>query len=447
MDGKHELTNTRAMNIKYTSTQEIRLFQEHLLRKELSYFNDRSPFYKRMFRREGIDIRKIRTLEDLQHVPFTKKSDLQQCNQDFICVPKEQLIDYVTTSGTLSDPATYAFTDRDLDRLAYNEKVSFECAGTKPGDLIQLMTTMDKRFVAGLAYFLGIRRLGAGIIRVGNGIPELQWDTILRMRPDTIICVPSFILRLIEYAQDNGIDYRNSSVKKAVCIGENLRNQDFSLNILGKHIREKWDITLVSTYASTELGATFCECTYGKGGHHLPELVICELVDDNDRVVPPGEAGELVITNLGLEGMPLLRFRTGDLARFHYEPCECGRKTMRISPLLGRKNQMIKFKGTTLYPPSLFDVLEDIPYISCYQVILGSNRMGTDDVQVKISLKEGHGDIPGDICKAVKDKFRAKVRVAPGVEVVPDAELKAGVYNEKARKAVKLVDQRDHVQE
>jgi phenylacetate-CoA ligase len=204
MDGKHELTNTRAMDIKYTSTQEIRLFQEHLLRKELSYFNDRSPFYKRMFRREGIDIRKIRTLEDLQHVPFTKKSDLQQCNQDFICVPKEQLIDYVTTSGTLSDPATYAFTDRDLDRLAYNEKVSFECAGTKPGDLIQLMTTMDKRFVAGLAYFLGIRRLGAGIIRVGNGIPELQWDTILRMRPDTIICVPSFILRLIEYAQDNG---------------------------------------------------------------------------------------------------------------------------------------------------------------------------------------------------------------------------------------------------
>ena len=96
------------MDIKYTSTQEIRLFQEHLLRKELSYFNDRSPFYKRMFRREGIDIRKIRTLEDLQHVPFTKKSDLQQCNQDFICVPKEQLIDYVTTSGTLSDPAAYA---------------------------------------------------------------------------------------------------------------------------------------------------------------------------------------------------------------------------------------------------------------------------------------------------------------------------------------------------
>ncbi|HKM31037.1 MAG TPA: AMP-binding protein, partial [Bacteroidales bacterium] len=291
------------------------------------------------------------------------------------------------------------------------------------------------------AYFLGIRKLGAGIIRVGNGIPELQWDTIQRMKPDTIICVPSFILKLVEYAQEHDIDYQNSSVKKAVCIGENLRNQDFSLNILGKHIREAWDIELISTYASTELGATFCECPYGKGGHHLPELVICELVDDNDRVVPEGEVGELVVTNIGLEGMPLLRFRTGDLVRFHYEPCACGRKTMRISPLLGRKNQMIKFKGTTLYPPSLFDVLEDIPFVSCYQVVLLNNILGTDDILVRVSLTNTN-DLPEDITKAVKDKFRAKVRVAPEVEIVSDAVLKAEVYNEKARKAVKLVDKR-----
>ena len=421
------------MDIKYTSTKEIKQFQESLLRKEISYLNDRSPFYKNMFNKEGVDIRKIRTLEDLQYIPFTKKSDLQQYNEDFLCVPKSQLVDYVTTSGTLSDPATYALTDKDLDRLAYNEKESFACAGTKPGDLVQLMTTMDKRFVAGLAYFLGIRKLGAGIIRVGNGIPELQWDTIQRMKPDTIICVPSFILKLVEYAQEHDIDYQNSSVKKAVCIGENLRNQDFSLNILGKHIREAWDIELISTYASTELGATFCECPYGKGGHHLPELVICELVDDNDRVVPEGEVGELVVTNIGLEGMPLMRFRTGDLVRFHYEPCACGRKTIRISPLLGRKNQMIKFKGTTLYPPSLFDVLEDIPFVSCYQVVLLNNILGTDDILVRVSLTNTN-DLPEDITKAVKDKFRAKVRVAPEVEIVSDAVLKAEVYNEKARK-------------
>src|SRR5574344_3037037 len=107
-------------------------------------------------------------------------------------------------------------TDLDLVRLAYNEAVSFTCAGGKPGDVFQLMTTIDKRFMAGLAYFLGIVKLGASIIRVGNGIPELQWDTIKRLKPDSIMCVPSFILRLIEYAEEHGIDYRKSSIKKII---------------------------------------------------------------------------------------------------------------------------------------------------------------------------------------------------------------------------------------
>ena len=111
--------------------------------------------------------------------------------------------------------------------LAYNEMKSFSCAGLKPGNIVQLMTTLDKRFMAGLAYFLGIRKLGASIIRVGNGMPELQWDTIKRIKPDTIMCVPSFILRLIDYAEQNGIDYKNSSIRRIIGIGEGLRNQDF----------------------------------------------------------------------------------------------------------------------------------------------------------------------------------------------------------------------------
>ena len=105
---------------------------------------------------------------------------------------------------------TFGCTDKDLDRLAFNEEKSFACAGVKPGDIVQLMTTIDKRFMAGLAYFLGIRKLGASIIRVGNGIPELQWDTIQRLKPDTIMCVPSFILRLIQYAEEHAAGSRRN---------------------------------------------------------------------------------------------------------------------------------------------------------------------------------------------------------------------------------------------
>ena len=179
-------------------------------------------------------------MSDLRHIPVTTKDHLQQNNEAFICVPKENIVDYITTSGTMGDPVTFAMTDKDLDRLAYNEAISFTCADGGKGDIYQLMTTIDRRFMAGLAYFLGIRMLGASIVRVGNGIPELQWDTIRRIKPNTIIAVPSFILKIIEYAEENRIDYMSSSVRKAVCIGEPLRNHDLSLNTYDRKMREKW---------------------------------------------------------------------------------------------------------------------------------------------------------------------------------------------------------------
>ncbi len=422
---------------------EIKIYQEKRLAEALEYVQARSPFYRRLLEQNHLEADKIRTLEDLQLVPFTVKKDLQLYNEDFYCVPKERIADYITTSGTLSDPVTFAMTGNDLDRLAYNEQLSFACGGVRPGDVLQLMTTLDKRFMAGLAYFLGIRKLGAGIIRVGNGIPELQWDTIRRIGPDSIICVPSFILRIIEYAEKNGIDYRHSSVRRAYCIGENLREQDFSLNLLGQQIKDKWDIELYSTYASTEMATTFCECPHGCGGHHHPELIICELIDDNGRPVPEGAVGELTVTTLGVEGMPLLRFKTGDMARFHYEPCACGRTTMRIGPIVGRKNHMIKYKGTTLYPPSINDVLDRAPFVEIYQIVLSDSDFGTDSVTVRVALSTPE-DMEDEVVKQLKDRFRAKIRVAPEIEVMPAGELQPLVYPLSSRKPIKIIDQRQH---
>lgn len=212
-------------DIEFCTPEEIRDYQNGKLREALNYLNEHSPFYQRMFRENGIDLESIKTVDDLVKIPFTEKKNLQLYNRDFICVPAEKIIDYITTSGTLGEPVTFGCTDSDLERLAYNEMKSFSCAGLKPGNIVQLMTTMDKRFMAGLAYFLGIRKLGASIIRVGNGMPQLQWDTINRLHPDTIMCVPSFILRLVEYAEQNNIDYRNSSIKRIIGIGEGYVNK------------------------------------------------------------------------------------------------------------------------------------------------------------------------------------------------------------------------------
>lgn len=426
-------------DIEYCSVDEIKKYQDSLLVKALDYLKGNSPYYQRMFAENNIDISKIKSIDDLVNIPFTEKKDLQLFNDDFRCCPKEKIVDYITTSGTLGDPVTFGCTEKDLQRLAYNEKKSFECAGLHPGNILQLMTTMDKRFMAGLAYFLGIRELGASIIRVGNGIPELQWDTIMRMKPDTIMCVPSFILRLIKYAEDHNIDYRNSSVKRIIGIGEGLRDQNFNLNLLGRSIKEKWDVDLFATYSSTEMGATFSECEYGCGGHVHPELIIVEIIGDDNMPVSDGMAGEVVVTTLGVEGMPLLRFRTGDIAAKCVEKCKCGRYSYRLTPLIGRKNNMIKLKGTTLYPPAINDVLDNTNYIENYFVEVRDSLAGTDEVVVHVGLRHL---VDFDVEKELKDRFRSRIRVAPIIAVHSADEIQKINFPAKSRKPVKFIDNR-----
>lgn len=429
----------RKDDIEFRSADEIAKYQNGRLREALKYLQEHSAFYQRMFRDNDIDIETIRTIDDLTRLPFTEKRDLQLCNDEFLCVPPEKIVDYITTSGTLGDPVTFGCTDKDLDRLAYNEMKSFSCAGLRPGNIVQLMTTIDKRFMAGLAYFLGIRRLGASIIRVGNGMPELQWDTIQRIKPDTIMCVPSFILRLVEYAEQHGIDYRNSSVKRIIGIGEGLREQDFSLNLLGKRIKEKWDVDLFATYSSTEMGATFSECIYGCGGHVHPELIIVEIIGEDNKPVKDGEVGEVVVTTLGVEGMPLLRFRTGDMSSKVVEKCRCGRNSYRLTPLVGRKNNMIKLKGTTIYPPAIYDVLDNTPYVVNYVVVVQNSFAGTDEVVVKVGIA---GNPYVDVIKDLKDRFRSRIRVAPIVEVLSVEDVNRINNPANNRKPIKFIDNR-----
>ncbi|MBP5290068.1 MAG: AMP-binding protein [Paludibacteraceae bacterium] len=431
------------MDIEFQSREEIQRLQEQLLREQVAYLATHSAYYRAMFDAEGIAPESIRTIADLKRLPFTEKKDLQLRNAEFLCCPREDIIDFVTTSGTLGDPVTFGCTEEDLQRLAYNEQKSFACAGITKNSVVQLMTTLDKRFMAGMAYFLGLRALGAGVIRVGNGIPELQWDTIQRLHPDAIMCVPSFILRLIEYAQAHRIDYRNCSVKRIIGIGEGLRNQDFSLNILGQRIHDLWpEVQLFATYSSTEMGATFSECEHGLGGHVHPELIIVEIIGEDGKEVPDGQVGEVVVTTLGVKGMPLLRFRTGDMAAKIVDQCACGRWSYRLTPLVGRKNNMLKLKGTTIYPPAINDVLASVNYVQNFVVVVRDSAAGTDEVVVRIGLKDNVTKPAAAIIKDLKDHFRSRLRVAPLIDILP-ADVIARINNpEGSRKPVKFIDER-----
>lgn len=425
-------------DIELQSAAAIRQFQEREVLHLIGYLRQFSPFYQEWFAKHNIQPGMVNSLQDLAKIPPVTKEDLQQRNWDFLCVDRSKIAEYTTTSGTLGKPVIIALTANDLTRLGYNEYISFCCADGTEDDTYQLMLTLDRQFMAGMAYYTGIRKLGAGVMRVGPGVPSLQWENILRIQPTTIVAVPSFILKLIAFAQEHHIDINASAVKKAVCIGENIRNVDFSLNVLGKKITEQWDIKLYSTYASTEMQTAFTECKAGRGGHHHPELLYIELLDEQDQPVGPGEEGEVTITTLGVEGMPLLRYKTGDICRYEADACNCGRNTIRLSPVIGRKKQMIKYKGTTLYPPALFDLLNEMEEVKEFVVEVFSNEIGTDEILLHLwPVAESE-----DTDRKIRSYLQAKLRVIPEIRYCGQAEIMKMQLPEGGRKVMKFVDNR-----
>ena len=426
------------MSTTYPDGQEIAVMQDRKLQEAIAHVYAHSPFYKEMFDGRGIDPSTIRTVADLRRLPVTVKEDLQLRNDDFLCVPRHEIAEYTSTSGTLGSPVTIALTANDLQRLALNEYGSFLCADGASDDIYQLMLTLDRQFMAGMAYYSGIRLLGAGVIRVGPGVPSLQWECIQRLRPTAIVAVPSFILKLIQYAEEHGIDIRRSSVRKAICIGENIRNTDLGPSELGKRILDAWPIKLYGTYASTEMQTAFTECGEGKGGHLQPELLIVELLDDQGEPVADGQAGEVTITTLGIEGMPLLRYRTGDICIAHRAPCACGRHSLRLSPVIGRKKQMIKFKGTTLFLPALAEILHSMEDVHDYVVECFSNDIGTDEIL--LHLVPSHANDETD--RKIRAYLQAKLRVSPHIRFVDAAAMQQLQFPGPGRKPLRFIDRR-----
>jgi len=419
--------------------KEQNIFQLRKLKEAIAYIKANSAFYAKHLSTFEPEIEAIRSLSDLEALPLTTKEDLQQYNWDFLCIPKKDIREIMSTSGTLGKPVFMALSANDLERLAYNEMLSFHCMEAGEDDVFQLMLTLDRQFMAGIAYYSGLSKIGAAAVRSGPGLPALQWETMQQLDVTALVTVPSFLAKMLDQAAAQNIPYKDLKVKKVLAIGESLRNENLEPNVLAQKIKGKWDVRLHSTYASTEMQTAFTECKEGKGGHHHPELILIEILDENGKQVPDGEAGEITITTLGVEAMPLLRYRTGDIAKAYYEPCDCGRQTMRLGPVLGRKQQMIKLKGTTIYPPQLFDVLNGLEAIKEYAITLSSDETGQDKLTLYLSSEMAEDD-----CKQlIKPVFRHKWRVTPDVIYCSAAQMQALLFPDNSRKPQRFRDLRN----
>lgn len=412
--------------------------QMQLLQEQLSYLQQHSNFYKNLFNAHNIAIQTINQYEDLQRIPTTAKDDMQLYESDFLCVDKREISEYTTTSGTLGKPISIALTQSDMNRLAYNELRSFSSMHLPKNSVIQLALTLDRQFMAGMAYYMGAKELGATVVRVGAGLPQMQWDAMQRYKSDVLVAVPSFVLKMLDYAKNNGIDYKNSSVKKVLAIGESLRDANGKDNILTQKLKSEWDIEYYSTYASTEMQTAFTECNAHSGGHLVPELIIVELIDENGNQVGENEMGEVCITTLGVKGMPLLRYRTGDICKAFYEPCKCGRTTLRLSGVIGRKQQMIKLKGTTLFPNIIAEALNELESVKEYVIHIFSNELLQDEIKILLSLNQ-EKDTDAAM---IKEYLRSKLKIAPIIEVCNDDTIRTIQFPPESRKQIRIIDHR-----
>ena len=391
------------------------------------YAKAHSRFYREQFR----DLDDVPRLPDL---PTVDKTVLSARNLDFLSVPRESIAEIVTTSGTTGKPLLWMLTESDVTRLALNEQISFECAGITPADTVLVAVSLDRCFIAGLAYWQGLQKLGCTVVRVGASSAQLVLEMIERIQPTAIVGVPSFLRVIADKAAELKFDLKNCPVQKAVCIGEPIRDGNFNLNKSGHAIETAWGAKVYSTYGVTELANSLCECDAGHGGHLHDQQLHLEILDDSGKPVASGETGEIVATTFGVEAMPLIRYRTGDCATLFYEPCQCGRTTPRLGPIVGRKNQKLKLKGTSLFPSTLQAVLEEHAGIESFAIVARAENELSDSVEILF-----HGNVAPAV---LGDALQARAKMLPLIRHASLAEIEALQMPPQARKRRTFVDLR-----
>ncbi|MFA7230418.1 MAG: AMP-binding protein [Victivallaceae bacterium] len=409
----------------------IRDEQARLLAEHIEYCRAKSPYYAKMCK-DLPAVTAENSFDLLATLPFTGKNELADKNNDFVAAPECDVRDVAFSSGTTGAPLPIVYTENDLRRLAYNEQKAFVACGMTPDDRVLLTCTMDRCFIAGLAYREGARAVGATVIRNGLNSLASHAGVIALMKPDIIIGVPSFLKKLVNFLTAENID--TGFVKKLICIGEPIRDNNCQLTPAGNMLEKLWNAKVYSTYASSETITSFCDCEAGCGGHLHHDLAILEIIDDNGKVCSPGEQGEIVITPLQMEGMPLLRFKTGDIGRYFDGKCACGRSTPRLGPVVGRKQQMMKINGTTVYPETVFSCLESLPGIIDYHIVAQSHNGCLAEAEVTVSI----GADAALTVEIISDRISAAARVRLPVIIKPQEQVYQRIFSGASRKPVRF---------
>ncbi|OGB99278.1 MAG: phenylacetate--CoA ligase [candidate division NC10 bacterium RIFCSPLOWO2_12_FULL_66_18] len=357
---------------------------------------ERVPFYRQAFDKHGVKPADIRTLEDLRKLPFTRKADFRETYPTgLFAVPMNQVLRIHASSGTTGKPIIAGYTRADLSMWAETCARCLASAGAQPGDTFQNAYGYGL-FTGGLGFHAGGELLGLTVIPVSGGNTERQILLIQDLKPKILTCTPSYALTIAETIRTMGIDAASLGLKAAVLGAEPWTEE------MRKEIEAKLCLKAVNIYGLTEVigPGVSCECVEVQNGAHVYEdHFYPEVIDPNTgEVLPHGTRGELVFTSLTKEALPVIRYRTGDLASLDASPCGCGRTSVRMSRIVGRTDDMLIIRGVNVFPSQIETALMRIPELSPHYQLVVTREKTLDELEVRVEVSpEFFRQIGGEI--------------------------------------------------
>jgi phenylacetate-CoA ligase len=421
---------------------ELAQYQLGKLRDQLAYVHARSPFYRRKLDAAGVRPDAIRSYDDVRGIPFTEKEELRISQEqhppwgDFGCITPREAVRVFQTSGTTGRPVRVMWSRRDWHDNFYEQFSHFRCGYGLTEDDVLFVPFNYGLFVAWWGFQMAMERAGLMIIPGGGQSSKDRLRSMLDWGATVVCGTPSYLLYLAETARKNGIDLPGSSIGKVVAAGE----PGAAVLSTKKALESQWGAECFDDIGSTEITNFGYECIRHQGTHVIESMLLAEVLDPETlEPLPDGEIGELVLTNLCCESMPLIRYRTRDLVRFNRTTCECGRTFLRLDGgVLGRTDDMFHFAGVNIFPTQIQNLLHKVDEFSQeYQLVVP--RMGSGE-RLRIRVEPAHEHVPQARVAAAREylieTIKYRIAVTPEVEVCEIGSLPR--VEGKAKRIIRL---------
>lgn len=404
--------------------EELEKMQYTELKKLVNNLYSFNQFYHDRMKKEGVHPDDIKCLADIRKLPYMYKQDLRDnYPTKMFTVPNNEIVRYHVSSGTSGKPTLVGYTRNDLDYWSEALARSFTSIGIGPEDTMQVSYGYGL-FTGGLGAHYGAEKVGATVLPTGTGNTERQIELMQDLGVTVIACTPSYLVHIIDAAKKMGIDFkRDTNLRKAVLGAEPWSES------MRKHIEDSSGIRAYDIYGTSEMaGPMFTECEERNGIHIPADIMYVEIIDpDTGEPCNDGDKGEMVVTMLKKEAMPLIRYRIKDVCSISHEPCECGRTSPRISRISGRSDDMLIIRGINVFPSQIEYTLLQIPQVGAQYMIYITRVDALDNMILQVEIKpEAFSDKIEDMIKLrshIESELKKYLNIAVAVELKAPGEL------------------------